>query len=135
MSEPQGNLLTAGRRLHLHHGPIDLIMESFGVAAEVLVSYQQARERFRTVLAKLVCELPLLRTPIGEFYSDSAAPNFVLPEQSRRGNEIGLRQAQPERKRRELNSPVSARGEAARKLCSQRSGRKTLGVTVAPAVP
>ena len=64
MSEPQGNLLTAGRRLHLHHGPIDLIVESFGVAAEVLVSYQQARERFRTVLAELVCELPLLRTQV-----------------------------------------------------------------------
>ena len=64
MSEPQGNLLTAGRRLHLHHGPIDLIVESFGVAAEVLVSYQQARERFQTVLAELVCELPLLRTQV-----------------------------------------------------------------------
>ena len=61
-------------------GPIDLIAESFGVPSEVATSYRQASERFRTVLAELVCELPLLPTPIGEFYSGSAAPNFVRPE-------------------------------------------------------
>ena len=30
MSGPQASLLSDGRRLHLNHGPIDLIVEAFG---------------------------------------------------------------------------------------------------------
>jgi len=50
-------------RLHLQHGPIDLIVEAFGKPEEVQASYQQARDRFRTILQELVLELSRLRAP------------------------------------------------------------------------
>jgi ApbE superfamily uncharacterized protein (UPF0280 family) len=56
-------LLPDGRRLHLHDGPIDLIVEAFGAAAEVQIAYQAAAARFVTVLDELCSELPLLRQP------------------------------------------------------------------------
>jgi uncharacterized protein len=57
-------MLPDGRRLHLQHGPIDLIVEAWGAAEEVAASYGQAVARFETILAELVSELPLLRTPV-----------------------------------------------------------------------
>jgi hypothetical protein len=63
--EAQAALLAAGRRLHLQHGPIDIVAEAFGSAAERQQAYRQAAARFRTVLAELVSELHLLRQPIG----------------------------------------------------------------------
>lgn len=57
-------MLPDGRRLHLQHGPIDLIVEADGPAAEVRAAYGQAVARFATVLTELVEELPLLRTPV-----------------------------------------------------------------------
>lgn len=61
---PQARLLADGRRLHLQHGPIDLIIEAFGPKAEVAQATIQARCRFEDVLEVLVSELPLLRAPI-----------------------------------------------------------------------
>ena len=55
-------------RLHLQHGPIDLIIEAFGAADEVERAYGQAIERFGDILPILVSELPLLRQPIGAAY-------------------------------------------------------------------
>lgn len=51
----------SGNRLHLHHGPIDLILwaEGRGVAQ----AYQQAIARFAPLLEELVAELPNLRSP------------------------------------------------------------------------
>jgi len=63
MNGPQAALLADGRRLHLHHGPIDLVIEAFGEAAEVAAAYTQASERFETLLTELVEELPVLRQP------------------------------------------------------------------------
>jgi len=57
----QVRLLSDGRRLHLHHGPIDLIVEAFDAAHEVNLAYRAAAERFVTVLDELCGELPLLR--------------------------------------------------------------------------
>jgi len=57
----QIRLLADGRRLHLHDGPIDGIVEAFGPAGEIKVGYQAAAERFVTVLDELCGELPLLR--------------------------------------------------------------------------
>lgn len=57
---PQATLLSGGR-LHLHHGPIDLIIGVEGTARHSC--YQTATERFRTVLTGLVGELPNLRRP------------------------------------------------------------------------
>src|SRR6267378_83418 len=59
----QVRLLPDGRRLHLHDGPIDLIVEAFGATAGINVAYQAAAERFVTVLDELCSELPLLRQP------------------------------------------------------------------------
>ena len=65
MDLPQVALLPDGRRLHLQHGPIDLVIEAFGEREEVGAAYRQARDRFRTVLGELVEELPQLRKPVG----------------------------------------------------------------------
>ena len=59
-------LLDDGRRLHLQHGPIDIVAEAFGAAAEVSAAYRQAGARFATILDDLVAELPLLRRPLAD---------------------------------------------------------------------
>ena len=51
-------------RLHLHDGPIDLIVEAFGTFAEVRCAYQAAAGRFVNVLDELCAELPLLRAQV-----------------------------------------------------------------------
>ena len=63
MQGPQGNWLADGKRLHLNHGPIDLIVEAFGEADERRAAYDQAVARFQTILIELVEELPELRLP------------------------------------------------------------------------
>ena len=63
-SAPQIALLPDKRRLHLNHGPIDLIVEGFGEPAQVAAAYRQAATRFRTILDELVAELPALRRAI-----------------------------------------------------------------------
>ena len=55
-------------RLHLQHGPIDLIVEAFGAPDEVQRSYGQAVERFGDILPTLVRELPTLRRPVSDAY-------------------------------------------------------------------
>jgi ApbE superfamily uncharacterized protein (UPF0280 family) len=56
--------LADGHRLHLQDGPIDLIVEAFGAAAEVEAAYRTACERFATILDELCGELPFLRTAL-----------------------------------------------------------------------
>ncbi|QDO98337.1 UPF0280 family protein [Ferrovibrio terrae] len=51
------------RRLHLQHGPIDLVIEAFGVDAAR--AYEQAVARFQDILSVLVAELVELRQPLG----------------------------------------------------------------------
>ena len=58
-------LLPDGRRLHLQHGPIDIVAEAFGAAAEAEGAYRQAGACFATVLDDLVAELALLRYSLG----------------------------------------------------------------------
>jgi ApbE superfamily uncharacterized protein (UPF0280 family) len=58
----------ADGRLHLQHGPIDLIIEAFGAADEVKRAYGQAIDRFGDILPTLVRELVVLRQPIGAAY-------------------------------------------------------------------
>jgi len=55
----QGRL--ADGRLHLHDGPIDLIIEAFGETSAVEAAYVAAWRRFTSVLDELCAELPLLR--------------------------------------------------------------------------
>ena len=63
MSRMQAQLLPDGRRLHLHDGPIDLIIGAEGDAACVSKAYAAAAARFETILDELCAELPLLRQP------------------------------------------------------------------------
>ncbi|TSA17851.1 MAG: UPF0280 family protein [Betaproteobacteria bacterium] len=55
-------------RLHLQHGPIDLIIQAWGERSEVEIAYLQAITRFDDILEVLVQELPLLRTPLTQAY-------------------------------------------------------------------
>ena len=59
----QIQLLPDGRRLHLHDGPIDLVVEAFGTPNAVDCAYRAASARFANVLDELCQELPLLRQP------------------------------------------------------------------------
>jgi ApbE superfamily uncharacterized protein (UPF0280 family) len=58
---PQIQLLADGRRLHLQDGPIDLIVEAVGSAADRRAAYDAAARRFTGLLDELCRELPLLR--------------------------------------------------------------------------
>ncbi|MDA0340300.1 MAG: UPF0280 family protein [Proteobacteria bacterium] len=60
---PTAAMLPDGRRLHLQHGPIDLVIQADGAVDEVLASYRQAAQRFETMLTELVGELAVLRMP------------------------------------------------------------------------
>lgn len=60
-SRAQIRMLPDGRRLHLHDGPIDLIVEAFGPVREVEEAYRAASARFATVLDELCAELSFLR--------------------------------------------------------------------------
>lgn len=63
-SGPAACMLPDGRRLHLQHGPIDLIIGATGEDQEVHAAYARAQARFADVLEVLVGELPLLRHPV-----------------------------------------------------------------------
>jgi ApbE superfamily uncharacterized protein (UPF0280 family) len=51
-------------RWHFHHGPIDLIIGADGEPRAVSQALEAAWRRFETILAELVAELPLLRSPV-----------------------------------------------------------------------
>lgn len=78
MNAPTANWLIgrdgASKRLHLQHGPIDLVIEAFGSRSEVSRAYDQAVGRFQNILTTLVSELAELRQPLG-----SAHPLFQGP--------------------------------------------------------
>lgn len=69
---PQLATTPDGRRLHLNHGPIDLIIEAWGRPRAVLDAYRRAWVRFETVLDELVAELSLLRRPAGSGVPEGA---------------------------------------------------------------
>ena len=63
MTGPQIAFLPDHRRLHLQHGPIDLIIDAEGPGRDAAL--RAAAARFDSVLDDLVGELPLLRAPTG----------------------------------------------------------------------
>ena len=67
MSGPVAARLPDGR-LHLQHGPIDLIIAAWGEAGEVRLACDQAWDRFQDILQVLVDELCGLRMPVGDVY-------------------------------------------------------------------
>ncbi|MCC7049606.1 MAG: UPF0280 family protein [Alphaproteobacteria bacterium] len=72
MTGPAAALLADGR-LHLQHGPIDLIIGAVGDADEVRRAYSQVTAAFDGVLEGLAAELPLLKAPI------AWPPTLTLP--------------------------------------------------------
>ena len=62
-------------RWHFQHGPIDCIVSADGDAAAVAAAIEVAWDRFRTLLAELVVELPLLR-------ADLSSAALVMPRGS-----------------------------------------------------
>jgi len=52
-----------GGRLHLHHGPIDMIVGATGPGRDD--GFTRAAQRFETLLEELAAELPRLRAPHG----------------------------------------------------------------------
>lgn len=73
MSEvgPTAHILPDGQRLHLQHGPIDLII---GAEGQRQAAFEAAVARFQTVLEELVAELPALRAEM--------CPTAAVPEGS-----------------------------------------------------
>jgi uncharacterized protein len=57
----QIRMLPDGRRLHLHDGPIDLVLQAFGATPEVERAHRAASARFVSVLDELCSELSYLR--------------------------------------------------------------------------
>jgi ApbE superfamily uncharacterized protein (UPF0280 family) len=70
---PQQGRLADGR-LHLHDGPIDLIIEACGETSAVEQAYAAAWSRFATILDELCTELPLLRADA----SDAPTPRGAV---------------------------------------------------------
>lgn len=88
MSRPQVTWLSNGQRLHLHHGPIDMILGIDGPGREA--AFARATQRFDSLLDELVGELPRLRcahgpVPKGETAqimhraTQPFAPRFITP--------------------------------------------------------
>ncbi len=88
MTGAQSRLLPDGR-LHLHHGPIDLICQAWGDGRAIADGYHRAVVRFGGVLTELVAELPALRSekaalcgPIALVMARAVAPyrpQFITP--------------------------------------------------------
>ncbi len=55
-----------GDRLHLQHGPIDVVLRAWGAASAVRDACEAAIARFGTILPELAGELAALRRPIAE---------------------------------------------------------------------
>ncbi len=58
--------LLPGNRLHLNHGPIDLVIAADGEVEAVARAYMQAAAVFPNILPELVAELPALRLPLDD---------------------------------------------------------------------
>ena len=80
MNAPISALFDDGR-LHLQHGPIDLIIEAFSDdSLEIAMAYEQASMRFSGLLSSLVLELKMLRTPLSnhfQLFDDSVAQRMA----------------------------------------------------------
>ncbi len=66
MQRAAAAMLPDGKRLHLQHGPIDLVIGADGSQAATASAFAAARSRFASVLDELVAELPTLRREIPE---------------------------------------------------------------------
>jgi ApbE superfamily uncharacterized protein (UPF0280 family) len=65
----------AGGRLHLSHGPIDVVLKAFGAPAAVVQAHRAAERRFPDILPELCAELSLLRAPLPPLFDGEKAPS------------------------------------------------------------
>jgi hypothetical protein len=65
IERPAIQSLTGGR-LHLQHGPIDVVLRAFGEPGDIALAYDAVAARFASVLGELVSELAELRRPMSE---------------------------------------------------------------------
>lgn len=72
---PQAWLLDNSTRLHLQHGPIDLLVDAKGSSTEVQRAFEQAFVAFRNILDTLAAQLPVLRN----VYTSHNGQNFIGP--------------------------------------------------------
>ncbi|AVO37579.1 UPF0280 family protein [Pukyongiella litopenaei] len=90
MPGAQAAMLPDGRRMHLHHGPIDLVLDAAGPGRDAAL--RAARARFDSLLQELVDELPdlrravschpVLKGPVARAMLAAAAPfapGFITP--------------------------------------------------------
>lgn len=68
-------MLPDGRRMHLHDGPIDLIVEAGGAPHAVSAAHEAAARRFASILDELCEELPQLRQAV---HANSGRPRGVV---------------------------------------------------------
>jgi uncharacterized protein len=66
MWDPPATQWLTGDRLHLQHGPIDLVIKAWGATAAMREAYEAAIARFQTILPELAGELTELRKPMSE---------------------------------------------------------------------
>ena len=66
VGQATARIMEDGKRLHLQHGPIDIIAEAFGDPAEVDKAYEQAADYFQNILEAAVNDLALLKQPVGD---------------------------------------------------------------------
>ncbi len=59
-------IMEDGRRLHMHHGPIDIVADAFGEQADVDKAYAQAADYFQDILETVVKDLAFLKKPVGD---------------------------------------------------------------------
>ncbi len=91
MSAAIATRLPQGNRLHLQHGPIDLIIDASGNERARERAFILAARRFASILDELVVELPILRRPllgvrpssaVGQRMATAVAPyveSFITP--------------------------------------------------------
>ncbi|HET9069473.1 MAG TPA: UPF0280 family protein [Amaricoccus sp.] len=90
MSGAQAHWLPDRRRLHLHHGPIDLVLQAWADPPARAAAYAAAHARFQTILAELTAELTALRSPAPHAFRSPVAramaaavgphrPAFITP--------------------------------------------------------
>jgi ApbE superfamily uncharacterized protein (UPF0280 family) len=68
-------MLPDGCRLHLHDGPIDLVVEAKGLRENVSIAHEAAARRFVSILDELCAELSLVRSPVTR---DSRRPDGTI---------------------------------------------------------
>jgi ApbE superfamily uncharacterized protein (UPF0280 family) len=64
-----------GGRLHLSHGPIDVVLKAFGAPAAVVQAYRAAQQRFPDILPELCAELSLVRAQLHPLFDGEKAPS------------------------------------------------------------